>query len=176
MSKKVWIVMGSDSDLPQMINTVRILEDFSIPYEITIASAHRSTDFVLSKAKSLEQEGFALVIAAAGLAAHLPGVVAASTNLPVIGIPLESGPLKGQDALHSIVQMPSGVPVATVAINGTKNAALLAVQILSLSNGNLAKKFSQYKELMKEEVLAKNQRLQKLGAEGYLAEKGLKKS
>jgi len=171
--KKVWLIMGSDSDLPLMSSAAKTLEDFGVPYEMTIASAHRCTDFVTDKAKSLLENQFGVVVAAAGMAAHLPGVIAGSTPLPVIGVPLASGPLQGADALHSIVQMPTGVPVATVAINGTKNAALLAIQILSLTDADLAMRFSSYKANLAKEVLKKNEHLQKVGYTAYLQEKGM---
>lgn len=170
MLKKVWLIMGSDSDLPQMATAASTLDSFLVPYEITIASAHRSTDYVLTKSKALKDEDFGVVIAAAGLAAHLPGVIAAATTLPVIGVPLASGPLQGTDALYAIVQMPPGVPVATVAINGAKNAAILAAQILSVNDSVLALKLEHFKEKQKDEVLAKNAHLQKIGIEAYLAE------
>jgi 5-(carboxyamino)imidazole ribonucleotide mutase len=171
--KKVWLIMGSDSDLPFMSGAAKVLEDFSVPYEMTIASAHRCTDFVTEKAGKLVENQFGVVVAAAGMSAHLPGVIAGSTPLPVIGVPLASGPLQGTDALHSIVQMPTGVPVATVAINGTKNAALLAVQILSLTDEDLATRFATYKTNLAKEVLKKNEHLQKVGYIAYLQEKGM---
>ncbi|MPM89682.1 N5-carboxyaminoimidazole ribonucleotide mutase [bioreactor metagenome] len=171
--KKVWLIMGSDSDLSHMSSAAKTLEEFGVPYEMTIASAHRCTDFVTEKAKGLIERDFGVVIAAAGMSAHLPGVIAGSTPLPVIGVPLASGPLQGADALHSIVQMPTGVPVATVAINGTKNAALLAVQILSLTNAELATRFAGYKSELAKEVLKKNDHLQKVGYTAYLQEKGM---
>ena len=171
--KKVWLIMGSDSDLALMASAAKILEDFSVPYEMTIASAHRCTNYVTEHAAGLAKEGFGVVIAAAGLAAHLPGVIAGSTSLPVIGVPLASGALQGVDALYAIVQMPTGVPVACVAINGVKNAALLAVQILALANPRLAEAFANYKENLAQEVLAKNEKLAKIGYAAYLKEKGV---
>ncbi|MCE5196553.1 MAG: 5-(carboxyamino)imidazole ribonucleotide mutase [Negativicutes bacterium] len=165
--------MGSDSDLALMVSAAKILEDFGVPYEMTIASAHRCTDYVTEHAAGLSTEGFGVVIAAAGLAAHLPGVIAGSTTLPVIGVPLASGALQGVDALYAIVQMPTGVPVACVAINGVKNAALLAVQILALDNPRLARAFANYKDSLAQEVLAKNEKLAKIGYTAYLKEKGV---
>lgn len=168
---KVAIVMGSDSDLPVMKEAAKLLESFDIPYEATISSAHRVTDKTVAYAKAAEGRGIEVIIAGAGMAAHLPGVIAAVTPLPVIGIPLKSGALDGVDALYAIVQMPSGIPVATVAINGAKNAALLAAQILSVKYPELREKIKGYKAGLAEEVNAKDKALQELGIDGYLAGK-----
>ena len=168
---KVAIVMGSDSDLLVMKDAAKLLESFDIPYEITISSAHRVTDKTVAYAMSAESRGIEVIIAGAGMAAHLPGVIAAVTPLPVIGIPLKSGALDGVDALYAIVQMPSGIPVATVAINGAKNAAILAAQILSVKYPEIREKIKGYKEQLAEEVNAKDQKLQLMGIDGYFADK-----
>ena len=157
---QVSIVMGSDSDMPVMAKAAEILDKFGISYEMRIISAHRMPDTFFEYAQTAEERGVKVIIAGAGMAAHLPGVVASYTTLPVIGVPLESGSLQGMDALLAIVQMPSGIPVATVAINGAKNAALLAVQIGAVSDAELAKKYKAYRENMANEVMAKNQKLQ----------------
>ncbi|AFV11072.1 phosphoribosylaminoimidazole carboxylase catalytic subunit PurE [Thermacetogenium phaeum DSM 12270] len=155
----VGIVLGSDSDLPVMEEAARILDDFGVPYEMTIASAHRSPDLAAEYARTAEERGLKLLIAGAGMAAHLPGVLAAYTCLPVIGVPLQGGALNGVDALYSIVQMPPGVPVAAVAINGARNAALLAVQILGLGEPLLRERFRTYKEGLVESVARKAEKL-----------------
>ncbi len=155
----VSILMGSDSDLPVMKKAAEILEQFDISYEMRILSAHRVPNHLKDYVEKLSTRGVKVVIAGAGLAAHLPGVVAAFTHLPVIGVPLKSGALQGIDSLLSIVQMPSGVPVATVAIDGTKNAALLAIQILATYDSNLSEKIIQYKKMMEDEVLKKDSNL-----------------
>ena len=165
---KAAIVMGSDSDLGVLSAAAKILEQFKVPLEIKILSAHRTTEAALAFASSAEKKGFGVVIAAAGGAAHLPGVLAAATPLPVIGVPVNATPLSGLDALLSIVQMPAGIPVATVAVNGAKNAGLLAVQILSVKEKTLRAKFKSYREEMKKEVLAKNARLGRDGYKKYL--------
>lgn len=141
----VGIVLGSDSDLPVMEETARILRDFGVPYEMTIASAHRSPELAADYARSAEERGLAVIISGAGMAAHLPGVLAAYTCLPVIGVPLWGGALNGLDALYSIVQMPPGVPVAAVAVDGARNAALLAIQMLSIQDMELREQFREYK-------------------------------
>lgn len=141
----VGIVLGSDSDLPVMEETARILRDFGVPYEMTIASAHRSPELAADYARSAEERGLAVIISGAGMAAHLPGVLAAYTCLPVIGVPLRGGALNGLDALYSIVQMPPGVPVAAVAVDGARNAALLAIQMLSIQDMELREQFREYK-------------------------------
>lgn len=154
------IIMGSDSDLPVMNKAVEVLKEFGIQYEIRILSAHRVPSKLKEFIEDSEKKGIKVFIAGAGLAAHLPGVIASSTSLPVIGVPLKSGALNGFDSLLSIVQMPPGVPVATVAIDGSKNAALLALQILAISNRELAAKLSDYKKNMEEAVLKKDSELQ----------------
>lgn len=164
----VSIIMGSDSDLPVMQDTVKVLDEFGVTYEIHVISAHRNTDGLSTYVKDITGQGLKVFIAGAGGAAHLPGVIAGMTFLPVIGIPIHTKSLAGLDSLLSIVQMPSGVPVATVAINGAKNAGLLAVQILSLSDKTLQDKFIDYKKNMKEVVEKKSEELQKLGIQNYL--------
>lgn len=152
MNPAVGIIMGSDSDLPVMQEAAKILESFSVPYEISIVSAHRTPDRMYEYAKTARSRGLRVLIAAAGGSAHLPGMTAALTTLPVIGVPVESKALKGVDSLYSIVQMPAGVPVATVAINGAKNAALLAVQILGVNDETYADKLGKYRDSLKTEV------------------------
>jgi len=148
--------MGSDSDLPVMSQATEVLEEFGIAYEVKITSAHRTPDFMASYSKSAHKRGVKVIIAGAGGAAHLPGMCASHTTLPVIGVPIASKALKGLDSLLSIVQMPYGVPVATVAINNAKNAALLAIEILGISDKNISKKVSAFKNKIKKESLEKN--------------------
>lgn len=145
-SPRVGIVLGSDSDLTVMEEAARVLQEFEVSFELTIASAHRSPERTAVYAREAEGRGIDVIISGAGMAAHLPGILAAYTCLPVIGVPLQGGALNGQDALYAIVQMPPGVPVATVAINGARNAALLAVQILSVRDAELRERFRAYKE------------------------------
>ena len=165
---KVGILMGSDSDLPIMKDAVEVLKSFEVPYEISIISAHRTPEAAFEYAKTAEERGLEVIIAGAGGAAHLPGVIAALTTLPVIGVPIKSKTLNGLDSLLSIVQMPSGIPVATVAINGAKNAALLALHILSIKYPEIKEKLKKYREKMKNTVIEKNQKLQKEGVESFL--------
>jgi 5-(carboxyamino)imidazole ribonucleotide mutase len=153
--------MGSDSDLTVMQKAADVCIQFGIKYEMRILSAHRVPEHVKEYVTNLSKRGLKVVIAGAGLAAHLPGVCAAYTHLPIIGVPLNSGALKGIDALLSIVQMPSGVPVATVAIDGAMNAGLLAMQILASSDLKIEKKLVEYKKKMEEEVLKKDKELRK---------------
>ena len=164
----VGIMMGSDSDLPVMSETAKILEDFNVGYEISVVSAHRTPDFLYEYATSASKKGLKVIIAGAGGAAHLPGMTASMTVLPVIGVPIKTKTMDGLDSILSIAQMPPGVPVATVAINGAKNAGLLAIQILSLSDKNLQDKFAQYKSKMNIEVKSKSKKLSKLGYKKYL--------
>jgi len=159
-SKKVAIIMGSDSDLPAVAPAKKRLEDLGIPVEAHIISAHRTPEAAADFSKNARQNGFGAIIAAAGKAAHLAGALAANTTLPVIGIPIKSSTLDGLDALLSTVQMPSGVPVATVAIDGADNAALLAAQILSVEDGALAEKLQGLKEQMKQGAIDKDRALQ----------------
>lgn len=155
----VGIIMGSDSDLPVMSEAAKILDEFDIPYEIKIVSAHRTPDFMSKYAKSAKSRGLKVIIAGAGGSAHLPGMTASHTIIPVIGVPIKSKSLDGLDSLLSIVQMPAGVPVATVAINGAKNAGILAAKILGIYDSNLSHKIANYKTKMKEESLKKNLKL-----------------
>ena len=175
---KVGIVMGSDSDMPVMAKAAEILDKFRIDYEMTIISAHREPDlfFKWTKAaeeyaKSAEAKGFKVIIAGAGKAAHLPGMCAAIFPLPVIGIPMKTSDLGGVDSLYSIVQMPSGIPVATVAINGGANAGILAAKILAASDEELLGKLKAYSEDLKGDVEKKAEKLEKIGYKEYLAQK-----
>lgn len=161
MEKKVGIIMGSDSDLEVMKDAAKIMDDFGINYEITVVSAHRTPERMFTYAKEAKGRGIQVIIAGAGGAAHLPGMVASITTLPVIGVPVKLKTMDGLDSLLSIVQMPGGVPVATVAINNAKNAGLLAVQILALQNESLAEAMQKYKDTMKEEVLVKAEKVEK---------------
>jgi len=156
---KVAIIMGSDSDYDALKPAITFLKENDIEIECNVMSAHRTPDLAKDYAKNAEANGIDVIIAAAGKAAHLPGVIAAFTTLPVIGVPVSSKELDGMDALFSIVQMPAGIPVATVAINCSKNAAILAVQILSLGYPYLKEKLVKFKEDMKNEVMMKNERL-----------------
>lgn len=165
---KVGIVMGSDSDLPVMKQAAEILEELGIGYEVVIASAHRTPEMVFEYARTAAGRGLQVIIAGAGGAAHLPGVLAALTVLPVIGVPMATKTLGGLDSLYSIVQMPSGVPVATMAINGAKNAGLFAAQIIALQNPQVRERLIQYRAKLAGEVTEKNRRLQSLGVEAYL--------
>lgn len=160
--KKVLIVMGSDSDWNIMKKAAQTLKEFNVEYEAHVASAHRTTDKALKLAQEAEDKGIEVIIAGAGAAAHLPGVLAAVTSLPVIGIPINATALNGVDALYAIVQMPSGVPVASVAIDGAKNAALLAIQMLGIKDKNLRASFKEYKEDMKKQVEKKDEKVQSL--------------
>lgn len=166
---KVGIVMGSDSDLPVMKKAAEMLEKFGIDYEITVISAHRMPDIFFDYAKSAEEKGFKVIIAGAGGAAHLPGMAAAIFTLPVIGVPIHSKALSGVDSLYSIVQMPSGIPVATVAIDGAANAGILAAKILATSDSEILAKLKAYKEELKDGVVAKKEKLEKIGYQEYLA-------
>lgn len=164
---KVGIVMGSDSDMPVMSKAADMLEKFGIEYEMTIISAHREPDVFFEYAKTAEEKGFKVIIAGAGMAAHLPGMCAAIFPMPVIGIPMHTISLGGRDSLYSIVQMPSGIPVATVAINGGANAAILAAKILATSDEALLQKLKDYKEELKDQVVAKDAKLQEVGYKNY---------
>jgi 5-(carboxyamino)imidazole ribonucleotide mutase len=158
---KVAIIMGSDSDLPIVKPGIELLKSFGIQIEVRILSAHRTPDHASEYARTARERGIGVIIGAAGKAAHLPGIMAAYTTLPVIGLPIKSSTLDGLDSLLSIVQMPKGIPVATVAINGSENAALLAVQILALGDEKLAEALKQYRISMEDQVLAKNEQVQK---------------
>lgn len=159
----VGIVMGSDSDLPVMEEAERVLNQFQVPYEVTLSSAHRSPDRTIRYAKSAEERGLEVIIVGAGAAAHLAGVIASETILPVVGIPIDSSPLKGMDSLLSTVQMPGGIPVATMAIGkaGARNAAILAVQILALKSPQLKEALRGYKKRLAQEVEEKAKRIQR---------------
>ena len=170
---KVGIVMGSDSDMPIMAKAADVLEELGISYEMTIISAHREPEVFFEYARSAEEKGFKVIIAGAGMAAHLPGMCAAIFPMPVIGIPMHTTSLGGRDSLYSIVQMPSGIPVATVAINGGANAALLAAKILATSDGELLAKLKEYSENLKNQVQAKDAKLKEQGYKAYL--EGMKK-
>ena len=159
MEPKVAIVMGSDSDYPVLEKCIKILKEFNVEVDVTVCSAHRTPDRAAEYARSAEEKGFNVIIAAAGKAAHLPGVLAAYTVLPVIGLPIQSSTLDGLDSLLSIVQMPSGIPVATVAINGSENAALLAIQIIGVKYPEMRLKMNQYKENMKVSVDEKDRKI-----------------
>ncbi len=168
---KVGIIMGSDSDLQVMKEAAQILEEFGVPYEITIVSAHRTPDYMYEYAKTAEEREIEIIIAGAGGSAHLPGMTASLTTLPVIGVPIQTKTLQGLDSLLSIVQMPPGIPVATVAINNAKNAALLAVQILALKYPELKEKLKAYRENMKNLVREKGEKLKNLGHKKFLEDK-----
>ncbi len=157
--KKVGIVMGSASDLPVVEKAIKVLQEYCVPFEVRILSAHRCPDEAREFAASARESGFSVLIAAAGMAAHLAGALAANTTLPVIGIPCKSSVLDGMDALLSTVMMPSGIPVATVAIDGAKNAAILAMEIMAVADDELAAKLDAAREKAKQEVLAKDEEI-----------------
>ena len=158
----VSIIMGSTSDLPVVEKAAQLLNDLHVPFEMNALSAHRTPEAVESFAKNASKRGIKVIIAAAGMAAALPGVIAANTTLPVIGIPIKGSSLSGMDALYSIIQMPPGIPVATVAIDGAMNAAILAVQILALSDPILAENFAFYKEGLKKKIVKANEDLKEI--------------
>ncbi|MCD8151734.1 MAG: 5-(carboxyamino)imidazole ribonucleotide mutase [Clostridiales bacterium] len=164
---KVGIVMGSDSDMPVMSKAAEILDQFGIDYEMRSISAHREPDIFFDYAKSAEERGYKVIIAGAGKAAHLPGMCAALFPMPVIGIPMKTSDLGGVDSLYSIVQMPSGIPVATVAINGGANAGILAAKILATGDPELLEKLKAYSEELKNQVVAKDEKLQETGWKDY---------
>ena len=166
---KVGIVMGSDSDMPVMAQAADFLEKMGIECEMTVISAHREPDVFFEYAKSAEEKGYKVMIAGAGKAAHLPGMCAALFPMPVIGVPMKTSDLGGVDSLYSIVQMPSGIPVATVAINGGKNAGILAAKILAASDPELLQKLKDYSEEMKNEVVSKAEKLDEIGYKEYVA-------
>lgn len=164
---EVGIVMGSDSDMPIMAKAADILEELGVSYEMRIISAHREPDVFFDYAKSAEERGYKVIIAGAGKAAHLPGMCAALFPMPVIGIPMKTSDLGGVDSLYSIVQMPSGIPVATVAINGGANAGILAAKILATSDPQLLARLKKYSEDLKKQVLEKDEKLQKARYQAY---------
>ena len=161
--------MGSDSDLPTMAPAVALLDRFGVACEVRVLSAHRTPLEMMAFAEGAAERGFKVIIAGAGGAAHLPGMVASLTTLPVIGVPVQSRALSGVDSLHSIVQMPAGIPVATVAIGGGTNAGLLAAQILAIADPRLSQALADYRHQLHHEVVTKDDRLQRLGAPAYLA-------
>lgn len=167
----IGIIMGSDSDLPTMQAAIAICEEFEVPHEVAIVSAHRTPDRMVTYAKTACERGLQVIIAGAGGAAHLPGMVAALTSLPVVGVPVKTSTLSGVDSLYSIVQMPGGIPVATVAIGNAKNAGLLAVQILATTRPALMTKVQNYRQELQSQVLAKQDRLDAIGYRQYLAER-----
>ena len=164
----VGIVMGSDSDLQVMSAAAKTLDEFEIKYELLIVSAHRTPQKMFDYAKTARERGLKIIIAGAGGAAHLPGMIASITDLPVIGVPIKSKTLNGLDSLYSIVQMPAGVPVAAMAVDGSVNAALLAVQIIGAFEESAAKKMKTYKENLKSSVNEKSSRLEQIGYREYL--------
>lgn len=169
MSKPlVGIIMGSDSDLPVMSAAALMCDEFGIDYEVSVVSAHRTPDRLVKYAKSAEKRGLRVIIAGAGGAAHLPGMVASMTELPVIGVPVRASNLEGMDSLLSIVQMPGGVPVATVAINGGKNAGILAAQMIGIKSKEIRAKVKEYKKQMEKEVLSKAEKLEDIKYKEYL--------
>lgn len=167
---KVGIVMGSDSDMPVMAQAADVLEKLGVECEMTIISAHREPDVFFNYAKSAEERGYKVIIAGAGKAAHLPGMCAAIFPLPVIGIPMKTSDLGGVDSLYSIVQMPSGIPVATVAINGGTNAGILAAKILAASDPELLARLKTYSENLKQDVVKKAEKLDQIGYKEYLGQ------
>ncbi len=163
----IGIIMGSDSDLPTMQDAIAVCEEFAVPCEVAIISAHRTPERMVEYAKSAHQRGLKVIIAGAGGAAHLPGMVASLTPLPVIGVPVPSRHLQGVDSLYSIVQMPAGIPVATVAIGNAKNAGLLAVQILATQQPELIERVQQYRQTLAQSVIEKQAKLDQLGYKQY---------
>ena len=172
-SPLIGIIMGSDSDLPTMKAAIEICEQFEIAHEVAIVSAHRTPERMVEYAQTAHERGLKVIIAGAGGAAHLPGMVAALTPLPVIGVPIQTKTLQGVDSLYSIVQMPAGIPVATVSIGNATNAGLLAIQILATQDPSLLAKVIAYRHSLKEMVLAKQAKLEQIGYGNYL---GIKQS
>ena len=166
----IGIIMGSDSDLPTMKAAIEICEQFEIAHEVAIVSAHRTPERMVEYAKTAHERGLKVIIAGAGGAAHLPGMVASLTPLPVIGVPVQTRALQGVDSLYSIVQMPAGIPVATVAIGNATNAGLLAVQILATHDPALSAQVQSYRHSLRDMVLAKQDRLAEIGHRSYLDE------
>lgn len=170
LNPKIGIIMGSDSDLPTMQAAIEICTQFGVPIEVEIVSAHRTPDRMVEYAKTAHQRGIQVIIAGAGGAAHLPGMVASLTPLPVIGVPIQTKTLQGIDSLYSIVQMPGGIPVATVAIGNAQNAGLLAIRILGSHDKAMLQKMQDYQAELKTMVVGKQQKLDRLGYEAYLAQ------
>ncbi|MEY3299891.1 MAG: 5-(carboxyamino)imidazole ribonucleotide mutase [Cyanobacteriota bacterium] len=169
---EIGIIMGSDSDLPTMQAAVEVCESFGVAYEVAIVSAHRTPERMVQYAQTARERGLKVIIAGAGGSAHLPGMVAALTPLPVVGVPVVSRTMQGLDSLYSIVQMPGGIPVATVAIGNAKNAGLLAVQILACDRPALLDRVAEYRRSLEAEVLAKQAQLEALGSQQYLHNMG----
>lgn len=171
---EVAVILGSDSDLPKIASCFEILEEFKISFEVVVSSAHRTPEETKDWAKSAKERGVKIIIAAAGGAAHLPGVVASLTTLPVIGIPIETSLMGGIDSVFSILQMPSGIPVATMPVgkSGGANAALFALSVLALSNPSLADALEKYRSMQAKKVIDRNEKLQKMGYRNYLKELG----
>ncbi|PSO51351.1 MAG: 5-(carboxyamino)imidazole ribonucleotide mutase [Cyanobacteria bacterium SW_9_44_58] len=167
----VGIIMGSDSDLPTMEGAIAQCEAFSVPYEVAIVSAHRTPERMVNYAKTAFDRGLKVIIAGAGGAAHLPGMIASLTTLPVIGVPIQTRYLQGVDSLYSIVQMPGGIPVATVAINNAKNAGLLAIQMIGAFDAEIGQKVSQYRQQLEISVKDKQNKLEEIGYQEYLKNK-----
>jgi len=167
-SPLVGIIMGSDSDLPTMEGAIAQCQQFSVPYEVAIVSAHRTPERMVEYAKTASERGLKVIIAGAGGAAHLPGMVASLTTLPVIGVPVRTRSLQGVDSLYSIVQMPGGIPVATVAINNAKNAGLLAIQMLGAFDPEISQKLVDYRQQLEAGVMEKQSQLDQLGHQAYL--------
>lgn len=165
---KIGVIMGSDSDLPVLDKALAVWDDYHVPYEVDIISAHRSPELATEYAESAEDRGIGVIVAAAGLAAHLPGVIAARTVVPVIGLPIASGTLSGVDALYSIVQMPPGIPVATVGIDNPVNAAFLAIQILATADQTLRTRLKEYRRGMVHKIMDKNKRLRERSLPGFV--------
>ena len=168
MKPLISVIMGSKSDWATMKKTAEVLDQFGVAYEKKVVSAHRTPDLMFKHAEEAKGRGIKVIIAGAGGAAHLPGMVAAKTTLPVIGVPVKSRALSGLDSLYSIVQMPSGIPVATVAINGAKNAGILATSILAVGDENIKEKLAAYKNSLKDAVSKKDEKLQEIGYAAYL--------
>ncbi|MBE7382611.1 MAG: 5-(carboxyamino)imidazole ribonucleotide mutase [Leptolyngbya sp. SIO1E4] len=167
----IGIIMGSDSDLPTMQAAISLCEDFEVPHEVAIVSAHRTPERMVTYAKEAHKRGLKVIIAGAGGAAHLPGMVAALTPLPVIGVPVKSSTLNGVDSLYSIVQMPRGIPVATVAIGNAQNAGLLAIQMIGSFQPALLEKVQHYRQTLETQVLEKQRHLETVGYRQYLEER-----
>lgn len=168
MKPQIGIIMGSDSDLPVMSEAAKVLDQLALPYELSIVSAHRTPDKMYEYAKTAVERGIKVIIAGAGGAAHLPGMTASLTPLPVIGVPIKTSTLSGLDSLYSICQMPPGIPVATVAINGAKNAGILAAQIIGTSDSKVLERISAYKEELRQMVEEKTNHLENIGYAKYL--------
>lgn len=168
----IGIIMGSDSDLPVMKDAAAFLDEIDVPYELTVVSAHRTPDRLVDYAKTARERGLKVIIAGAGGAAHLPGMVAAMTSVPVVGVPVKTRTLNGIDSLYSIVQMPPGIPVATVAINGAKNAGILAASIIATSDDQVYEKVDVYKKSLEKMVLDKAEELERIEYKAYLEKMG----